>query len=398
MGFNPIRAFKDPSTRPRAIVWSGVALIVFFVIWAVAIDGTSTYWFCTQPCHIVHDDNTLAYNESSHTNVACVACHEPVNASGLTMTIKKIEVAPDAITTIMRTFELPMNHDNHVALEMPAEQCTQCHNLKTRSVTPSSGIIIDHTIHAENGIQCTKCHNRVAHPEENITLILEGDQKHENWLTMDACFRCHSQAPDAVAPGTCSACHPAKFDLVPSSHDASSWYTLYGESGGHAKAAKEESAAIAENVKFYEERPPSEAAHGEVEGEEPTGALKPARQVNSCYTCHKPSFCDGCHGLKMPHPAEFKKNHAAAGYADPGVCAKCHARSAAEAKGTGFCDACHHPSKTPAGSWILQHPEAVKKDGATPCFDCHTEVDCSTCHVRGIETGRKEMKARFAAK
>lgn len=382
MRFSPVRAFKDPAVRPRAIMFTGIAVILFIVVWAVALDGTSTYFFCTQPCHIVHDDNTLAYNAGSHSRIACVACHEPVNANPLQLTLLKIEVAPDAISTIRKTFELPMNHDNHIALEMPSEQCTQCHNLDTRSVTPSSGVIIDHAAHAENKIVCTKCHNRVAHPEENITLILEGDMKHENWMTMDACFRCHSLAPEASAPGTCTACHPANFDLTPATHDAADWYHQYGESAGHAKAAKAETEAIEASKAFFEERPPTEASHGEVEGEEPTATI-PSSQVNSCYTCHQPSFCSDCHKLEMPHPAEFKKTHGPLGKSQPQVCANCHARSAEEAKGTAFCNACHHPASTPGTPWVQQHPAAVKADGAQPCLECHETIYCETCHVSG---------------
>ncbi len=390
---NPLPAFRDSRKRPRMIMWLGVLSILFVVVWAVAIDGTSTYWFCTTPCHIVHDDNTLAYNESSHTNVACVACHEPVNASGLTMTMKKIEVAPDAITTAFRTFELPMNHDNHVAQEMPAAQCVQCHDLGTRKINTSAGIIIDHEAHAQKGIQCTLCHNRVAHPEENIKLVLEGDRKHDNWLTMDACFRCHGQTAEAKAPGACGTCHPANFDLKPRSHDASGWVNQYSLTGGHAKAAKAESATIAANIAFFKKRPPEEPSHGEIEGKEPRGELKPSAQINSCYTCHVGSFCDDCHKTQIPHPASFKKNHSQAAYADTSVCAQCHARNASEAKGTGSCNACHHPASTPDKPWVSSHPAVVRAQGTRECFKCHDPRYCSVCHVEGPQSA-----AEFAAK
>lgn len=396
MSLNPIAPFRDPVRRPRAIIWLGIALIAFIVIWAVAIDGTSTYWFCTRPCHIVHDDNTLAYDAGSHANVACVACHEPVNASGITMTIKKIEVAPDAITTLRRSFELPMNHDNHVALEMPAEQCTQCHNLKNRTVTPDTGLIIDHEAHSSRGIQCTMCHNRVAHPESGITLILKGDKKHDDWMRMNACFRCHGLEAGAKAPGTCSTCHPKDFTLKPPSHLKTGWYALYGESSGHAKAAMEASNTVAANKKFFEERPPKESAHGEIEGVEPTAGALPSSQVNTCFTCHKTSFCADCHQTQMPHPATFKKSHAAAGYTAPQVCAKCHARSAAEATGTGFCNACHHPANTPGTPWRLQHPTIVKASGAKPCFTCHDPLYCETCHISGPAAAEKLARQKYA--
>jgi hypothetical protein len=40
-----------------------------------------------------------------------------------------------------------------------------------------------------------------------------------------------------------------------------------------------------------------------------------------------------------------------------------------------------HESKPPY-SWLeAGHFQAVKTGGATPCFSCHDEHDCSDCHV-----------------
>jgi hypothetical protein len=383
MRFNPVAFMKDPATRPRAIIWIGVALIVFTVVWAAALDGTSTYWFCTEPCHIVHADNTLAYQESSHTNVSCIACHEPVNASPLTLTLLKISVAPDAFETIGRTFELPMNATNYVALEMPSAQCTQCHNLNNRVASPDDGILIDHAVHEKNDIRCTLCHNRVAHPEEDIKLVLKGDRKHDDWMTMDGCFRCHSQEKkDAkTPPGECKACHTPDFELKPASHDSGQWYKLFGDSTGHAEEAKEESKTVEEALALADE-------HAGELSKDAAEKLVPSSAVNSCFTCHAPSYCSSCHGLDMPHSAVFAKDHSKQGYGSPAVCAKCHARTPEEAKGTGFCNACHHPESTPGKQWAYQHPGIVRSNGGAACYDCHDETQCAYCHVNGIDKFR----------
>ncbi len=384
-----LSGFTDPVRRPRFIIWLGIATMILVILWCFGLVGTSFNWFCEEPCHIVHYDNTMTFNAGSHSEIMCVACHEPVNASPLTYTFMKIYVLPDLWSTATRTFQMPLNPYSEVAVKMPTEQCTQCHNLDTRAITPSSGMIIDHGVHAKNDIRCTLCHNRVAHPEEDVTYVLPGDKKHENWMTMDACFRCHGLQTDAKAPGDCSECHPPGFDLVPASHEATGWYTLYGESAGHAKAAKAESTSVEAALAHKE---PTEER---VEGEEP--ALQAAATVNSCYTCHKATFCSECHGgLPMPHPAEFKKAHGAQGYENPATCAKCHARSAAEAQGYGFCNACHHPASTPDGEWLSQHPDAVVEEGASACFECHDELQCSYCHVNGVTAGRAQLKKEFA--
>lgn len=377
MRFSPLGAFKDSRTRPRAIIWSAIALMGFVLLWAGGLIGTSTYWFCTTPCHIVHDDNTAAYHASTHKNVSCIACHEPVNASPITFTLMKIHVLPDLPATIFKTFELPANGKSQVAVDMPSGQCTQCHNMANRKVTPSKGIIIDHEKHAKLGVTCATCHNRVAHPEEEIELKLAGNRKHENWIKMDGCFRCHGDEKYAEAPTKCSACHTKKFDLEPATHDKADWYTSFGDSRGHAEAALEESRSIEESRKLAEEGE-------EIDAEKAQGPiLRPAGTVNSCNTCHEQKFCESCHGLDIPHTKTFVKQHSKAGYAEPAKCAKCHARSKAEAAARlGACESCHHKEGKPGIPWTQQHPAVVKAKGTDGCFKCHDALICSKCHVK----------------
>lgn len=34
------------------------------------------------------------------------------------------------------------------------------------------------------------------------------------------------------------------------------------------------------------------------------------------------------------------------------------------------------------GAWDFAHPDAIKNRGSEPCFECHKETDCSSCHVK----------------
>lgn len=385
MRMSPLRSITDPRKRPRMIVWGFVALLGFVVFWAGGIIGTSFEWFCTTPCHMVHDDNTAAYRASTHTNVSCIACHEPPNADPVTMTIMKIKVLPDLPATVLGTFHVPVNATSYLAVEIPDEQCTQCHNLANRAATPTDGILIDHAVHTENDVTCATCHNRVAHPEDDIELVL-GDRKHDDWMTMDACFRCHSLEEGAKAPGACEACHTPQFALVPASHETTAWYTRFGESGGHAAAAREESAAVAEAVAFFAKAEPVDEKHavGPV--------LGPSSAVNSCLTCHTSAYCTDCHGVPMPHPDGFTENHGAEGRRSPETCGTCHARNAAEAARQDFCNACHHPQSRPGVSWQRTHREAVIAEGSQPCLDCHNPRYCSACHVRGPAAARELIR------
>jgi nitrate/TMAO reductase-like tetraheme cytochrome c subunit len=367
--------FTSPEARPRLIVWLGVLAIAALVFTAVSTIGTSTNWFCTQPCHMVHDDNTLAFDAGSHVMIPCVSCHEPVNGSPVEFILMKLEVAPDLIPTVMGTFHLPMNENSAISFEMTDEYCTQCHSLDTRQVTPTRGILIDHDAHTAEGITCTSCHNRVAHPEEDITFVLEGSTYHENWMVMDACFRCHGLEADAEAPGACEACHPATFDLVPASHDAEGWYEQFGESGGHAAAYAEETSRVIEAEAWAE-------GFEEIE-HLATWDMGYEQTVNTCYTCHKKAYCTDCHGVEMPHPDGFVEDHGELGREKPESCATCHAESEAQAQAADFCNACHHPQGDPGSPWLSQHNGVVRDEGATGCFECHDPTYCAACHVRG---------------
>lgn len=386
----------ERSKRPQLLIWSAVALMVTVLLVVFSVVGTSTNWFCTVPCHNVHDDNTLAFNASSHVMISCIACHEPLNGTPLDFILMKIEVAPDLIPTILGTFHLPVNESQSVAFEMPDEQCLQCHNLENRTVTASAGLIMNHDVHAEKHVKCTSCHNRVAHPEEDIELVLS-DKKHENWMVMDACFRCHGLEPEAVAPGACDACHTPDFNLVPESHAVPNWFQEFGDSSGHGMAASEEASRVAAAEVWAEEiLSEADIAHqgpGEYEG----GELRPGYEqtVNTCYTCHPRQFCIDCHGVEMPHPEGFKTNHGNEGLANPAACAQCHARSEAEAVGTQFCSACHHPQSTPDRPWLDQHYIPVREGGTAQCLTCHNPRYCSACHVDGPEAAARVMREQL---
>jgi len=125
---------------------------------------------------------------------------QPFEGGIIAITLAKIEVAPDLIPTVLGTYPMPLNENHSVALEMGDEYCTQCHSLETREVNASYGIIIDHDAHTSRGVTCVSCHNRVAHPEEGIEYQQEGNRHHEDWMSMDACFRCHGLQAGAKAP------------------------------------------------------------------------------------------------------------------------------------------------------------------------------------------------------
>jgi hypothetical protein len=396
------KGFKDPVTRPRYIIWALVAVLVIAGVMIPVLGVTSTRWFCAEGCHKVQDDTIKAYQHSAHAEISCMACHMPVAANPVIFLIHKAEALGELAQTVTNSYELPLNAESEVALTMTPDKCTQCHSMSTRKVSPSPGIKIDHKIHSDKEVSCPICHNRTAHVED-FPLTLknpktgEPNKKHVNFMTMTACFRCHTQYASGVASGTpaaaktptgkCDACHTPGFQLKPASHETTSFYPA-----GHAELAKE---ADKEVVKAGGEawfaaasgETSSQVKAAEKEnkpGAEPgVGAeLKSPEQINECSTCHAKSFCTDCHGLPMPHPPTFQKEHGKLGTANPNLCAKCHGNA------TTFCEECHHGTamKVPYSTtvtWMVNHPNIVNQVGASACFKCHNPTFCANCHVNG---------------
>ncbi len=421
-----LSGFKDPVRRPRYIIWTGAAVLVLAAVVIVALGVTSTRWFCAEVCHKVQDDTIISYNRSSHSEISCMACHMPVNADPVTFVLHKAEALIELYLTATDKFELPLNAHSHVSLTMGSNQCTQCHNLEKRTVTPSDGIKIDHKVHAEVNAACPVCHNRIAHKEDfELTLTDphsgKPNKKHVDLMSMTACFRCHGLEKGAAAPGACAACHPSDFPLKPSNHKAKGFYPK-----GHAEMAREEyeksQAALAgkgSKGKTVDEQsffgPEKAYAGGGGTGAEPVamkdvpkliaeqrkyGAsdhasigerLPVVDSVFYCSTCHTEQFCVNCHGMAMPHPEEFKEpkdakssaGHPVVSKKQSDKCVMCHG----EAEKTAFCDGCHHGTKVgwefdKKSPWTQkQHPKAVAKSGVKSCTSCHPVKFCVDCHT-----------------
>jgi hypothetical protein len=373
--------FRDPKRRPRFIVWTGVSVLLLAAVMIVALGVTSTRWFCAEACHKVQDDTIIAYEHSPHSEISCMACHMPVGANPVVFILHKAEALGELYLTVRDDYELPLNGESEVALTMKATQCTQCHELSKREVTPSKGIVIDHAVHDENEVACTICHNRTAHVEDfELTLTDPSTNKpnkpHENFMEMTACFRCHTQdkpVSPLVAPGDCRLCHTKGFQLKPESHLLQDFYPEM-----HGDLAKLEAARVESATAEVESE-----SEGESSAEESVGLQLPkVETINVCYTCHAEKFCNDCHGAPMPHPEGFKANHAEYGKKSPESCANCHGDA------TTFCNECHHGTAMGATynqsvTWLAQHYVTVAEVGASACFDCHNPTYCANCHVEG---------------
>jgi hypothetical protein len=270
-----------------------------------------------------------SWRQSSHAKVNCQFCHTPGLADFLT---HKLLAVKEVYLHLTGFYKNPINQASKLSKKMKDEGCLKCHS-SLRKITPKKGLKIDHEKHRENNINCTTCHNRVAHP---------GLAGYTSFISMVGCTRCHKLTKTARASGRCNICHTKDFDLVPDSHKTTDW-----QIPTHGKIAK--------------------------------------NNRKQCKACHLNTFCQNCHGLDMPHPkgnwVKGEKLHLKIGKERPRLCQKCH-------RELDFCSACHHEGyQENRGPWRLQHPSRVREAGASSCFKCHGPTYCAYCHVRGVKYG-----------
>lgn len=311
---NPLRALRDPATRRTMIVWLFVAAIAALALYAGSMTVTSTAWFCNDVCHNVHADNKKTYYAGSHSEISCMACHYPPGLDPARFALDRVDKLLDIYPTITGTFEMPVNEYSRSGLRLPSDRCTQCHSVN-RVPSTRPGMVIDHEAHAKKGIGCAVCHNRVAHPE-TVAYELPGNEHHEDFMEMRACFRCHSLTDSSPsefeASGACATCHTASFDLVPQSHGEGWMAAEGGTPSAHAVAAKEDDEAVREAVaewtpraeEFFTRQARPIMRFIDVDAELPL-RLPPAATVSECYSCHvKSTFCEPCHTREGVSPSE----------------------------------------------------------------------------------------------
>ena len=334
MSPKPESGTHDSASRSRAVVrqtWIAVGIAVA-IIWLVA--GALYLSGSSYVCNLCHEMKPAVstWRTSAHAKIGCPSCHEPARPTyrfpeALAFRAEMMQRDLSAHFA-SKTGNVP-SASSIATQTIPDSTCLQCHELP-RTVTPRSDLLIKHTEHAERNKSCVSCHLWTAHPVPAAERPL---------LLMAQCFKCHGRQVGAKAPGTCSTCHSSAFNGRPESHQASTWKTAHGK------------AALANK--------------------------------QPCAMCHEASFCRNCHGLDMPHPADWikgKPGHSTLGAQDRQICAKCHTQK------PDLCSMCHHQDFAPTGgTWIAQHPAMVDKRGASFCLQCHDSLFCFNCHAaRGI--------------
>lgn len=303
------------------------------IVFAVVLGGlllTDVVTSSPKVCGTCHEMKvrTHEWAQSAHSGVSCVECHvgsyEWYQFPAAAMAQSTL-LGRDAYLHLTGDFADPVDARPTGSAPMEDEICLQCHDVN-RKATSGFRILIDHPEHAQRNGSCVSCHERTAHP-----VPLRG----RAMSLMTQCMTCHGTAEQPEASAECGVCHPAGYELRPVSHNASKW------AKGHGRIATED--------------------------------------TGQCSMCHTKKFCTDCHGIEMPHPAEWERGatgHGPIARDDSQMCSKCHERE------PDTCAMCHHSGLDPAkGPWVKQHFQQVEQKGASYCFECHSPTYCVKCHV-----------------
>lgn len=273
-------------------------------------------------CSSCHDSSAFVSQTKahSHATIDCVRCH----------------VGAGIVHRVTYAYNLVLGQTLRVApadggpiTAIPDTTCLSCHaDVMGKEIT-AGGLSILHEKCAK-GRRCVDCHSDTAHGTAVVW---------NKTSDMNQCLECH--AVDRVRSG-CDVCHGER--SVKDRIRTGEWAVTHG------------------------------AAWRKTHG---MGDLK------TCAACHENGFCVECHGLPLPHDADFIRTHPALALARRNDCAVCHQQS--------FCDSCHGlPMPHPAG-FTPKHWSIVRKQGRDTCMRCHVEDDCTTCHVRHVHPGGAKL-------
>ncbi len=268
---------ERPAPKPPGrffLALTGTAAVSILI--ALAFVGlyavTSTDAYCAQTCHA----GSAATPEASEPrHASCTGCHEARLVWGAPVnSVSRLEMVWNA----GRGLQV-----GAVGEPVDSSTCVRCHSdVLEESVLSESGVAMSHKEVVAGAIPCTECHARSGHEASSGS------------ISMSDCVGCHDSQ---TASAECSSCHQK--DPV-------------------AAGFADQGAGLIRGG-----------------GDFQYPAVRAANR--DCGACHDlVAYCDGCHGIRMPHSEEFKEGG--------------HARAAAfELK--------------------LQ------------CGDCHDPVDCGRCHT-----------------
>lgn len=268
-------------------------------------------------CHRAHS-RTLA--RSSHAKASCYDCHLDHGWWGLAeqKAVEFTRMYPAAL--LGRGLSGPVNATSRDA-------CMRCHGSVLQRTVSANGLRVKHKSCA-NGPTCDGCHGEIAHGS--------AVRRHSRY-EMEECVGCHERER---GPKKCESCHVGERQKPRDIGGA--WQVTHG--------------------------PAWRKTHG-------------MGDQRSCRTCHPADFCSTCHGVEIPHSADFGATHGDAARLDRKACMVCHKSAQA------FCDECHTIEMPHPKDFLRRHSRLAEGEKDPVCRNCHVETDCDTCHRYHVHPG-----------
>ncbi len=304
------------SARRRMGILVVLGLVALLVVVGLAA-GTRQ-----QACVACHRSAADALAKTEHASTPCLRCHLEAGAWSY----------PDLITrqvTRMYPAALAGRGVSGPVAPTSSAACAGCHGAMLRSTKPqeAKGLRILHRACASGAASCDDCHSTTAH----------GDSvRNVRGPVMDDCIACHDAQGATKA---CTACHPGRIEK--SAPGVGTFSVTHG--------------------------PNWRQTHG-------------LGRLATCNTCHRDDSCVRCHGVVVPHPADFGTTHGSFAKRDRAACLTCH-------KSEQFCSSCHGVEMPHPAGFLAKH-SSVASDVADPaCSRCHERADCERCHERHVHPG-----------
>lgn|GEM_PF-347244 len=306
----------SPKVKRAAIASAAVAAVLLTAL-VVAIDLSSQPFACAK-CHGPQAD---ALHSSAHDGVTCYRCHLPAGMWSFpaAKADEWFRMYPAAI--VGRKLSGPGPRISRTA-------CASCHEkVLVGGKTKVHGLVIVHWQCAGEPTPCDACHTSVAHGRA------------VRWArepVMDDCVVCHLERRASLK---CDACHTGKLET--DRIKTGPWQVTHGRNW--------------------------ERTHG-------------IGDLQTCVTCHPPQKCVTCHRTRIPHSGNFSAEHGREAVLPESRCSTCH-----DVK--GWCRDCHGVDMPHPKAFLKQHP-TIARDARDPvCLKCHTDFDCANCHVRHAHPG-----------
>lgn len=302
--------------RLRLWVWSAAAVVVALVVVGLAPLVPASGKLCGR-CHAV-SAAVRAWESDVHAGASCYACHARPGVLGA------LQASGSGLSRVMGTERTRSTESG---------SCLHCHESLRRGVVETASVRVRHSDLIAAGMDCLVCHPQVGHDRQSdkVKAVAAAPEESERASrptsersVMGRCLLCHD---GDRAPAECDTCH------LGSTLDRAT----------------------------------------EVDRE------MPALTHADCGGCHSQKLalrCRDCHGLDMPHPADFLREHARLSSQDPEVCVRCHE----SASPTAAC-ACHLPGERHGdlSAWFARHSTAALEMWPGGCR-CHSTTDCAFCH------------------